>query len=411
MKYYLITIPLLIGTAFSVEPKSVEDCLKATVTITAFDSMDKEFRSYGSGFLVNEDNSTYLYTNAHVIQGCDNFQFIDHSGKQITDILWIESFAEPFGASGGVSSGDGIRFRLRQTRELALSIKKDWSGIGIGTKVIVFGDNEGADDGHQRIEILEGKITGYKNGILNYNCPTEGGSSGGAVVDAKTFEVIALNTWGVKLPDEFFKRVLEVAEGQGFAFGTLLRNAIWDKFKVADYLRQDTAIRRMRYNLELMILLSYLRPTGFGIFHKPKEPFVDGTNVGAAIEKHKNDRLLGKLLDLSQTLGEKGEKNHKTSNVDIYKIYITSLESILREHSLVVPMVSQKNLSFYYREYLHKRSLDKAAGDYSRGLSLCVAWFKQKIGVGGRYALGEWETLPPLGPQLAKEVAEKYLKN
>lgn len=408
----LLSIPCWVaiaGLSPAFKPKTKSDWLHATVRISIVDSGGVPF--FGSGFFLNEGDSTYLYTNAHVIDRAERIEILDHSGARVTDIEWIEAFAEPFGSSGPNfdSAGDGVRMKLKNKRLAAFTLASDWSILEVEREVVVFGDNYGGNDGRQQIEILEGEILRCEEGLLYYDCGTKGGSSGGAVVDVETMTVVALNTWGNNLPRDPYLRIFGFQEGRGLGFGVVLQNPKWQRFSVRDYLAQGKAIHRLQRNLEVMILLSYLVPTAHGIYIFPEEPFVGDMTVGEAIARHEKSPVLTKLLDLSARLEGNRSSNIKISNVDVYKAYLEALDRILNERDAIVPGLTPELLSYYHRDFLQKRYLDRASFDFSENLSKCRAWFKQKIGVGGTIPLNAWESLPPFGKQLSREIAEKLL--
>jgi V8-like Glu-specific endopeptidase len=407
--FMILFIPLASSQpAESFDPKTREECLKATVRIKMTDISGTKF--YGSGFFLNEENSTYIYTNAHVIDGAENIEILDNDGVAVNGIEWIETFAEPFGKYNGPSSGDGVRLKLSKLRNIAFSMTSEWGDLSPGHELIVFGDNDGANDGKQQIEILSGELKSISEGILMYDCKTRPGSSGGAVVDGSSFKVVGLNTWGSTLAEDPYDRMLGLSQGEGAGFGTLLKNPKWKKFSVKDYLAQGKAIRRMRDNLELMIILTYLVPTAHGIYANLDEPFVRGMKVGDAIKKHEKDPLMGKLFLLAGKLNKNDTSNIKMSPQDTYKIYIKSLESIIRDRDTIVTTLQTEKLSYYHKNFLESRLINAGSINFSDGISACLAWFKKKTGVGGRIPVGEWEDLPPFGQKLSKQIEEKLMK-
>lgn len=422
------------------EPQNARDCLRATVCIKITDSAGKD--SYGSGFFLNEGKSSYIYTTARVIDGAKKIEIVDRSGAKVTGIEWVEAFAEPFGSyNDGPISGDGVRLKLDQRREVALSLATAEESLVKGAKLLVLGDNAGAG-----IEVITGTLLAKSNDILRYDFKTKSGSSGGAVLDAKTLKVIALNiwcptTWGPKnLPPDPFKCMLGMNEGGGLGFGVVLQKPEWEKFPIKDYLAQKKTLQRLRNNLELMILLSYLVPVpteliaggaglkvigqpkvplkdqpkdrtaGYGFLAASKDDFVAGMKVGDAILHHKDNLLVRKLLEIHDKVDGSNSGNMKISSADLFKIYVGTLDSILREREAMMPDLQKDRLSFYHQSLLKRRFL--AAGDlyYATWLAECRAWFKQQGSAGGSIPLREWETLPSVGAKLAKEIKALLLE-
>jgi hypothetical protein len=419
------------------EPQTAQDCLQATVCIKITDAAGKD--SYGSGFFLNEGKSTYIYTTARVIDGAEKIEIVDRSGAKVTGIEWIEAFAEPFGSyHEGPISGDGVRLKLDKRREVALSLATAGASLVKGANLLVLGDNDGAG-----IEVITGTLVANSNGILQYDFKTKSGSSGGAVLDAETLKIVALNTWcpttwGPKnLPPDPFKCMLGMNEGGGLGFGVVLQKPEWKKFPTKDYLAQKKTLQRFQKNLELMILLSYLVPVptdliagggaglrvieqpkdrskdrqaGYGFLAAANDEFVAGMKVGEAILHHKNNLLVRKLLEIQGKVDASNSGNMKISSVDLFKIYIGTLDSILRERESMKPDLQKDRLSFYHQSLLEKRFL--AAGDlfYAKWLADCRAWFKQQASAGGSIPLREWETFPPVGAKLAKEIEPLLLE-
>jgi hypothetical protein len=426
-------------------PQTARDCLQATVGIKITDAAGKD--SYGSGFFLNEGEATYIYTTARVIDGAEKIEILDQRGEKVTGIEWIEAFAEPFGRyNDGPISGDGVRLKLDKRRDVALTLATDVSTLEKGTNLLVLGDNDGAG-----IEIIAGTMLVNANGILQYDFKVKSGSSGGAVMDAETLQVVALNTWcptiwGLKnLPPDPFKCMLGMDEGGGLGYGVVLHKPEWKKFPTKDYLAQKKTLQRLRKNLELMILLSYLVPvptelivrgaaglkvieqpkvplkdrpkdqpkertTGYGIFATGNDGFVAGMKVGDAILHHKDNPVMRKLLEIHDKIDASNGGNMKISGADLFRIYLGTIDSVLRERESMMADLQKDRLSFYHQSLLKKRFL--TAGDiyYAAWLAGCRAWFKRQGSAGGSIPLREWEMFPPVGTQLATAIALKLLE-
>jgi len=156
-------VPSVSHGSSTFEPKSSEECLNATVRIRNTDSSGKTW--YGSGFFLNEGESTYIYTNAHVIDAAEQIDILDNSNAKVTDIEWIEAFATPFGRSDKAESGDGVRMKLAKRRDVAFTMATDWQTLTAGRQLIVFGDNYGPTDG-KGIETLKGPLLSIDNGVI-----------------------------------------------------------------------------------------------------------------------------------------------------------------------------------------------------------------------------------------------------
>ncbi len=393
--------------AIRVDAERLKKALEATVTLTVEGLNGKT--SEGSGFIMNEGDASYVYTNAHVIDRAKKIQIFDHEGKLIRDMLWIEAFDRPFGKFEGFDGGDGVRLRLKNKRENSLTLSPDFAEVKLGRKVALLGDNHGSNDQSKKIEVLPGVITAIRGGSIQYSCNSRGGSSGGAVIDLETFNVIALNTLGLQLSNDLYTRTLELASGRGSGWGTVLKDVKWKQFKLMNYMKQGKTLMEMKDNLEVMILLSYLTPTGHGIYADWDQRFAGHMTLGDALHKHQDNKVVKGLIELSDQLAKKAESNIKTSNVDLYKLYINSLDSVSFTHNNLSRSLKQNKMSYYYTEYAQNRYLIEVADMYNEGIGECSGWFKNKIGVGGKVALGGWENLPPLGQRLAHNIERKIL--
>ena len=410
----LISIALIAGmsawpvarAAESFAPKTKEECVMATARIRMTDLSGKV--TFGSGFFLNEGDCTYLYTSARAIDGADKLEIFDYGGAPVTGIEWIEAFAEPTGLTAGPDAGDGVRMKLSKRREIALSLTTQWDELTAGRELLVYGSPGGTT--RHETGILPAPLKENADGILLYDCKATAAAGGGAVVDAKTLKVVAMNIWmETALPEDSYKRMLGVGGGEGAAAGVVLRNAQWKRFATKDYLAQGKAVHQLRNNLELMILMTYMLPSARGLRPVPGDDFVAGMKVGDAIRKHDKDPLMLNLQSLNDRLSANAARKVKASSQDIYKEYLTTLDMILRKRTEVLSALQPNKLSYYHKNYLAKRQLTSGDMSYAVGISECRAWFKQKSSVGGNNPFGEWETFPPIGAKLAKAVEQKLI--
>ena len=393
------------------EPHTGQDCRQAAVRITTTDLTGRE--RCGSGVFLNDGPTTYIYTNAHVLDGADKIRMLDHAGAPVTGIEWIEAMAVPAGlAQGSPDAGDGVRLKLGTRREQALTLSADWASLVPGRALLAVSEDGGANPA-----VLTGKVLRNSNGILHHDIPPRASASGGAVVDAATFKVVALNTWSVKPSKRAdpYLRMLGMEEGSGLTCGLILQNSTWEKFPTKDYLAQQQTIHRLRKNLELMILLSYLVPTANGLHAGHKDsaaalhaqlpptgtaPFVGGMTLGDAIRRQQDNPQMKRLIELC-------DKNLKICNADLFRIYLAALDAVLKDHLALLAQLRQARLSGYQQAVLTQQLLSAGDAHYAAWLTDCQAWFQQKTSCHGTIPLKEWETLPPCGAKLAKEIQLK----
>lgn len=389
--------------AETIEPKSKEECLMATARIRKTDPSGMV--SFGSGFFLNEGDSTYLYTSARTIDGADKLEISDYRGVPVTGIDWIEE-AEPSDRTAGPDAGDGVRIKLTTRRETALALTTEWNGLTAGRELLVLGITGGA--GMRKTGIMSAALKESTGGILHYNCNATAAAGGGAVVDAQSLKVVAINIWVNKaLPDDPYKRMLGISGSEGAVAGVVFRNAQWKRFAIKDYLAQGRSIRQLRNNLEMMILVTYLMPGAGGLPAVPGDDFVAGMKVGDAILKHDKDPLILRLQSLNDRYGANAATKIRSSSQSIYKEYITTLDMILKKRAEVSSGVRPDKFSYYHRVYLERSLLTAGDLSYAAGITAYQAWFKQKSSVGGGNPLGRaWESFPSSGAKLAKTVEQ-----
>lgn len=120
-------------------------------------------RGSGSGFIAELGGNTYLFTNQHVVLGCDSFIVRTHEGTRIR--YRGCSFAE---------EGDLIRFRVSGVRGLQFA-----SELDVGTPVVVYGNS----GGQGVFTALEGRIEGIGPDRLEVSSDFIAGNSGSPILD------------------------------------------------------------------------------------------------------------------------------------------------------------------------------------------------------------------------------------
>jgi hypothetical protein len=152
------------------------------------------------------------------------------------------------------------------------------------------------------------------------------------------------------------------------------------------------------------------RTTGYGIFATGNDGFVAGMKVGDAILHHKDNVVMRKLLEIHDKIDASLSGNMKISGADLFKIYLGTIDVVLRERESIMADLQKDRLSFYHQSLLEKRFLAAADVYYAAWLAGCRAWFQQKGNAGVSIPLREWETFPPVGTQLATAIALKLLE-
>ena len=122
--------------------------------------------------------------------------------------------------------------------------------------------------------------------------------------------------------------------------------------------------------------------------------------LGDAIRRQQDNPRMKRLFDLC-------DKSLKTSNADLFRIYLAALDAALKDRQTLLADLHKTRLSCYHQSVLTQQLLFAGDAHYAAWLAACQAWFQQKICYGGTIPLKEWETLPPCGARLAKQIQQQ----
>jgi hypothetical protein len=130
----------------------------------------------GSGFLVQDGESTYLMSNAHVLAGCKTFKAIGMQGGELELTPYIEV------ASDG---RDLVRIPVRVTGGLEPAVS-----VSIGEPIIVLGNSGGA----RMVTHSKGKVLAVGPDRVEVDAAFIQGNSGGPVLNASN-QVVGVATY------------------------------------------------------------------------------------------------------------------------------------------------------------------------------------------------------------------------
>ena len=207
-------------------------------------SVDGKTKGWGTGVIVKERGGTFVYTNAHVLEGADAFTMVTSEEEEIGPVTSMEIAGAPFGyfenPFGGVYGGDAIRMRLANPRDRALTINYR-APVNEGTKVAITGNTKGEGV----ITKLEGEVTEVTDRALHYDVETHPGNSGSPVVDLESFQVVGIHTWGLgSVVDQLLDYIWEEDGGGAedrpqFKFGARFRSDCeWQPTSLAELFTQ-----------------------------------------------------------------------------------------------------------------------------------------------------------------------------
>jgi hypothetical protein len=135
----------LASKLYAASPQSRDEVLQCMIFVTTY-SADGKPLGNGSGFVVDDGETQWIYTNAHVIAGASKIEFTDLKGARLTSFGRFQCYSIETGAvqlGDKKYGGDGVRIELKERRSMALEISTDPKHCEPKAKVITFGDNDG----------------------------------------------------------------------------------------------------------------------------------------------------------------------------------------------------------------------------------------------------------------------------
>ena len=207
-RWTLIVLVLSLGlhSLSARPPESIEEALECVFFVRTYGEGNKPLAN-GSAFLVDENGTQWIYTNAHVIEGAKKIEIRDSKNQLIRGFGKFACYSTNAGEIEAVSEdgkenkelkfkagGDGVKLELLKKRRLAFLMYTNLPKIEKGNRVTVIGDN----DGDKHMDVLHGEVSNVTKKAILTTCATKPGSSGGALIDRETFKVMGLNTWGLR---------------------------------------------------------------------------------------------------------------------------------------------------------------------------------------------------------------------
>jgi len=313
------------------EPKSLDDVASCSLFVKVIDAIDDEGEQVwggGSAFLCNVDGVTYIYSNVHNFDGTRQFVIYDQNGKQYKDFESVEVAAEGQGFYKDLGwGGDVIRLRLSEYIPHALTLSEKKPGASdVGRPIAVTGNTKDRD----AITKLTGKITEIANsGIIVHNAKTQAGNSGSPIVDAETFRVLGVLTWGAYDDEDplfalWSRRSDNERSGDGS--GPILVDMKFEPTTLEGLYRHREIFNALKQNTRLLGMLDTLYPRKEGVFADFEQIVMGDYTIGDLMRESPEHPIVIELLELNEGLQQKAQSNIGISTQDMFKRYIESYE-------------------------------------------------------------------------------------
>lgn len=389
----------------------VADC-SLMVWVTCITAKGTVEEGAGSAFLCNVNDYSYVYTNAHNLDGVTKVVFKHADGRTVDDFAQVEIAKSPFGYHKEFGQGgDVVRIRLQKYRPKALNIASD----GIDLKSLKDGDIyiTGNTKGRGEITKLTGKITEIKErNILVHNVPTQAGNSGSPIVRASDGKVLGILTWGMyddakplhslwlKQPDE--KRA-------GINSGPLLYDFEFELTSLERLTKQRLYVNKTRKLARMLGLMDAITPTHTGLFISPSQKVSGEYTVGDILKESADHRVIRRLVALHRQLEVKADSKIPYANRMILKFYQKAMEDctndIIRDRQTIENDVRQ--MHFFFIGAVEKSKVLKVCRAYENAMVGLLNWYAKQASLSGDpLPLSERVRLPSIEGGFAK-----YLKD
>jgi hypothetical protein len=387
---------------------SVQDVADCTLLVEA------DGKSKGTAFLCNEAGKTYIVTNLHVIYAAKSLVFKDSKEVTYRDIAYAEVPAAPWGTFeiGGslIGGGDMVRFCLNGLREKALTFQQGPQPPLVGSNVVVAGNK----NGEGAVVIAEGVIKEVEGQIIRHDAPSAGGNSGSAIVNADTFDVIGIETWGpqkVQADKWVWQDGLRIEEGGGIGWGAgLFEPPIWIQVPAKRILEEGYRLEEFKRKIRILGLLDIIEPTAEGLFIDPKKEIKYGKTVESILAESAGDDTIRYLVKLDEKLARNRESNISMSIQDVYKNYMSALKYAWQDTTQDRESIERIGKPYFY-ECLYKTSkVLQVSKIYEDSMNAAYTWYDSELSVGNTFVLGERPRLPSLDSEVWKKMID-YVEN
>lgn len=388
----------------------VADC-SLMVWVTSITPKGRVSEAAGSAFLCNADGFSYIYTNAHNLDGVLKVEFKHSDGRIVKDFAQMEIAKSPYGYYKGFGQGgDVVRIRLINHRGKALTLAKD--GISEDSlkdsEIYITGNTKGRG----KITKLKGKITEIiEKNILKHNVRTQAGNSGSPIVRASDCKVIGILTWGSYDDENPFQRVWskqpdEVRKSLGT--GPLLYDFKFELTSLERMKKQRLYLNKTRKLARMMGLMDAIVPTHTGLFVNLRRKVSGDYTVNDILTESSNHRVIRRLTSLHKQLEKKSGSNIPYSNIMILEFYYKAIRDCTRDITSDRQRIENevRHMHFYFKGAADKSKVIKVCRGYEAAMGKVLAWYKRQTSLhGDPIPLSERVRLPSINGGFAK-----YLK-
>lgn len=377
-------------------PENIQEALECMFYVTTYDKRGK-VHAHGSAFLVQEGNTQWIYSNAHVIEGAKRIEFRDSDKKRVKGLGRFACYDHKQGVSdleiGGGShrfGADGIKLELKEARDIAFELNTDKAAYRANASVVTLGDN----GGKKKMDVLEGRVTASNGAVVLSTCATEHGSSGGALLAGKTLKVIGLNTWGFDGQTPLEDAIWQQGINGKVAGASIVTGIRWLEMKVSDFLKSGELSMKYRDTVRMLSLIYRLVPQEGGFKIDTHDEVAMNITFEDAFKRWDHDPIFAHVIRLNRRLHGR-DTGIGINNMELVRIYARTLTQI-RQSYVRQKKSMQGDLAPYFL-IENKQSGAAEAGEwYYNGLGGAETWFSKKSKVGGKMPFGRWLNLRPL---------------
>jgi regulator of replication initiation timing len=396
-------------------PSGIDDVAECSlmVWVTSVTPQGTVSNGAGSAFLCNIGEYTYIYTNAHNLDGAIKVEFKHANGKTVNDFAQMEIAKSPFGYNKKYGyGGDVVRIQLKNYRQKALTLATNDINLQSlkDCPVYITGNTKGRGE----ITKLDGKITEIlERNILNHNVPTQSGNSGSPIVRANDCKVIGILTWG-RYDDEnpflslWSKQPDEIREG--INSGPLLYDFVFEKTSLERLRKQRLCINEIRKLARMLGLLDALVPAHTGLFVNPSDIVSGDYTVRDILEESADHNVIKFLVAFDRKLAVKAGSKIPYSNRTILDMYHKAMKTCVKE--IVISRINIENdvghLHYFFKRAVDKSNVLKVCHAYESAMGEVLAWYEKQASLSGEpLPLRERVRLPNINGGFAKYLKEE----
>lgn len=264
--------------------------------------------SVGTGFFVNEDGLTYLYTAAHVLNGNSKLEIKSTSGQVFTK----------FGSFESADGKDLVRLGVNEEVPATVTVCAP-GAIAIGKPLFAIGDSGGGDV----LTVLSGAVTGVGTTEFEVDASIIQGNSGGPVFGSVDGKVMGVVTRGMAARTDVW--------AEGTRFGAVRRFACrvdgeikWQAGTLSGFLGESRAINDLNRVTRLLYALSQLRAQTNGL--RTSSSLGGNYTVLKILTENQDMEAVKSLVEMNTALAS---SKMKVSDRDLLKRYASYYQTIL----------------------------------------------------------------------------------